>query len=347
MLLAKVLGTEAKALSAAAAFGTLAGTFGVRELSGIEVVLGTTGPDVVVWAVISAEPQMSDFENALADPGPLLAAFDYDQVGRVRLLRMSEDTLVALAETSVSKEERESLVDALLARNVRIGGMYASADFTWVADDAGMAVWRSNELVASRATPPANAGAVVIHLDRVEEGLRSVRYALLDGGCDQVAVHDDPMARLDPGYNGNDLFLDTMWAYWLAEHLAIWSQLPLINETEAKTDQTLFVIARATRAASDQLRSGARALTMSIAIVHETMWTTIHVPDTQDVVELLVGHVDGSVVPVTLERGTPGRLAAYLRRVTTPRDVLRAMNRESERWRAVYDAKNVASAGRP
>lgn len=40
---------------AAMAFGALAGTLGVRELSGIEVVLGSRGVDVVVWAVVPLE----------------------------------------------------------------------------------------------------------------------------------------------------------------------------------------------------------------------------------------------------------------------------------------------------
>lgn len=53
--LAKLAAPAPYARGAAMAFGALAGILGVHELSGVEVVLGSAGPDVVIWAVVPTE----------------------------------------------------------------------------------------------------------------------------------------------------------------------------------------------------------------------------------------------------------------------------------------------------
>lgn len=273
---------------------------------------------------------MKAFNDNLAHPGPLLAAFDFQHDGCVLLFQVRDRSLVKLAETSTPAEERESLVEQMLAKKVRVGATYATSGFTWAADESGMSVWHDRVLVWSRDKAPVDAAEVVLFVDRLDDGHRGVRLTLSAGTTELVAEEHDPTPGLDPTYDSADLSFDSQWAFYLGEQLAIWSLAPFVDERTGKTNQTSIVVARAGHAASDQLLRGVRDVTVPLGAIGRSPALALHVPASQDKVELRIDLADGGVVPVMLKRGTPQQLAAYLRRVSTPREIVVAMNRAIE-----------------
>lgn len=277
---------------------------------------------------------MSAFTDALSHPGPLLAAFDYKNDGCVLLFQVRDRSLHQLAEAHCSAEEREPLIEQMLARKVRIGGMYATGGFTWVADESGMTVWHDDGSVASREKPPSNAAEVVLFVDRSDEGHRGVRFTLSDGRPELVCDEHDPTPGLDPAYGSDDLIADTLWAVFLGRELAVWAMVPFVDETTGDREEAQIVVARAAHAASDQVHQRKEQIAVSIGAIGRSRGLTLQVPASQDVIELRIDLPDGGVAVTTLKRGQAQQLAAYLRRVSTPRDILLAMNREIEARRS-------------
>lgn len=277
---------------------------------------------------------MSAFTEALSHPGPLLAAFDYQNDGLVRLFQVRERKLHQVSEMRCSVDEREPLIEHMCERQVRIGATYTTGGFTWVADSSGMTVWRDGVCVASRDKPPREVTEVVLFVERPDVGHRGVRFSLSDGRPELVCDEHDPTPGLDPAYGSDDLITDSLWAFFLGRELAVWAMVPFVDETTGDREEAPIVVARAAHAASDQVHQRKEPIAVSIGAIGRSRGLTLQVPASQDVIELRIDLPDGGVAVTTLKRGQAQQLAAYLRRVSTPRDILLAMNREIEARRS-------------
>src|SRR5205085_2847915 len=110
--------------------------------------------------------------------------------------------------------------------------------------------------------------------------------------------------------SGGDLYYDSLWAFYLAEQLAIWSALPVVDEIDGEPNEILTVVAPATRAASEQLRQRDGELTVPVGAIDGASGLALHVPASRQALELRIDLADGSSTAVTIKRGTPQQIAA-------------------------------------
>ncbi len=275
---------------------------------------------------------MSTFDESLAHAGPLLAAWDYNhsERTRMRLFYVPDETVTYLAETTVPLAEHEEFVDRLIAKGIRIGGMYATTLYRWAIDNAGLVIWKGNAVVARRAHPPAGCTNVELFIESLAH--RGVRFNLASGE-DVLVEESDPTPSLDPAYGDDELLMDTLWGYYLGSHLAVWADVPFLDGRTGESETLALPIARAARALADQLRSGSGEIEMPVGATGRAADIAFHVNPTRGSVDLRVTFSDDGTTSTQLKAGTTTQIAAYLRRVTTPSTVLFAMNGEIEKHR--------------
>lgn len=274
------------------------------------------------------------FEAATAHEGPLVAAWDYEDNGQTRmcLFHVGGEHVTQLAETNVPTETREDFVDRLVAKNIRIGGMYAGTVYVWVVDEAGFTVWSGDAVAASGTRASKDVVKVTLFVDPAYDGHRGVRFTLASGASEVVVEEDDPIPRIDPAYGADELFLDTLWANYLGNQLAVWLLVPFVNERRSGSNEMDLTVARAARTLADQLDgSGRGELLVSMGAVGRSADLAFRVDAAQTAIDLRITLQGGETATVALKRGTRAQLAAFLRRVTTPSTVLSAMNTQIQR----------------
>ncbi|MBL0216511.1 MAG: hypothetical protein IPQ07_21840 [Myxococcales bacterium] len=277
------------------------------------------------------------FDEAVAHAGPLVAAWDHeDNAGtRLCLFHVGDGRVTQLAETRIDGEAREDVVHRLVARGIRIGGMYAGTVYLWVIDEAGYTVWENHDVVATGTRAAKAVTQVTLFVDVADDGHRGVRVTLADGHSETLVEESDPTPRLDPSYNDDDLFTDTRWAAILGKQLSVWWLAPFVNERRNESNELPLVVARAARAMADQLDGGAGGeLLISMGAVGRSADLAFLVGAARTTLDLRITFQDGQTAAVTLDRGTRAQLSAFLRRVTTPFTVVRGMNDQIERRKA-------------
>jgi hypothetical protein len=178
------------------------------------------------------------FEQALAQPRSLLAAWDFkdpddDNLG---LYAVGASGAKRVASKTIAAEDREEMNEKLRQKDFRIGGAYTYTQHVWVMDDDGFAVWNSNALLAEgsrgelklrgRKVRARDVTKVVTFVDRASIGHRGVRCELADYTA-VIAVEElDEMPQVDPFYNNDTLAADMGWAVFLGFELAMWLSVP-------------------------------------------------------------------------------------------------------------------------
>ena len=281
---------------------------------------------------------MMPFEEALDASGPLVAAWDYEDNTRtrLRLYAVGELGARAIASTMVPLDQREDWVDRLIERGIRIGADYAGSVFVWVADDEGFAVWASDRVVAKGELDSAGVECVTLFVDPADSGHRGVRFTRTDGQLELIVEEHDPIPGLDPAYGSDDLFLDTLWARYLGEHLALGCLVPFVSEISGDGFAADLTIARAARTLADQVDGSgpAEALVQSLGPIGRAAGLALRVDPAQRSVELQITTADGATLSVRIKEGTSAMVAAFLRRVSTPRCVQFAMNDQLNQHKA-------------
>ncbi len=276
----------------------------------------------------AAGDAMKPFAEALGGPGPLVAAWDYEDNARTKLslFHVGERGLTTVAQTEVPLDRQEEMVERLVERKIRIGGHYAGSVFAWVVDDQGCSVWTPRTRVAHLGARPTDVVAVTLFVDPADAGHRGVRLTRA-GGKDQVLVEErDPTPSIDPAYGHDELFSDSMWARFLADQLAVWLLVPRSDEVSQRSNELDLTIARGAVALAAQLERGGSAerIVQSLGPVgraHEVAFVAAG----PEGLELTVTGVGGTS-SVQLKAGTPAQLAAFLRRPGTPYRVQWAVN---------------------
>lgn len=282
---------------------------------------------------------MTPFEEAVAAGGPLVAAWDYEDNDRQRLVlfEVGSSGWTKVAETDVLAATQEAMHERLTDRGVRIGATYAGSGFVWLADELGFGVWNEKAQTGSGKV----ASPVVSKVHVIYEGgapdRRAVALELESGGSDVVAEDRSMWPSMDITYNQTNLEMETLWAHYLGLHLALWHLVPLVNDISPYAFEHDLEVARAARAlannvggisdvgASDPVSQafGPWGQTSALALVvapsaseHATRTIEVRVTSKS-------GKTTSSAI---IKRGTNSQLAAFLRRVTTPSVVLRAIS---------------------
>jgi hypothetical protein len=178
-------------------------------------------------------------DEALAHPGPLLAAWDLTVRGGRRtltLFSLADDRALALAHDAVPEAGMDAATAPLRARGIPIGACDGFCDFVWLGDADRFAVWgpHGRELDARGGTLALAGGRTLARgeLERVyayadddyvERGVR----ARLRSGEEIGLVRDvSATAAADPTYSRNELLYDTEWAGAIAAAVAAWAGVP-------------------------------------------------------------------------------------------------------------------------
>jgi hypothetical protein len=263
---------------------------------------------------------MKPFEDVLAAGGSLVAAWDHHDDDRTRLCLFSVGSAGATIEasTTVPLDQQEAMVERLIAKGVRIGGSYARSTFVWTASEQEFWIWSHK---TSKSIPRTKLVAgVAVFFERA--GHRGVRVTLANGGHEIVADEHDSMARIDPAYDIEDLEADTRWARYLAEDLAVWFLVPMIDEITKGTIDPDLAIARALRGLADEVAGSSVAIVKSLGPIGDARELVYRC--TADTLEIQVTGATTSTA--VLKHGTRAQIAAFLRRVSTPATTLWAMN---------------------
>jgi hypothetical protein len=186
---------------------------------------------------------MMSIEQALAQPGPMVAAWNLD---------LEADGTRALAVYDVSKgmervawrkhaeAEVPGITEALAARGVVTGRYDSYRPLMWRSTGDAVEAWNEDGLALQ-----ARDGVIIDAIDRrfpvsalraivgyVEEDMvdRGIQVELLDGKRQTVVYQLSAPASADPTYNRNDLLMDSGWVSALGRELAGWARLPWRDE---------------------------------------------------------------------------------------------------------------------
>lgn len=281
---------------------------------------------------------MPDFMQALDPSVPQVAAWDYDDNDRERLVLYSVGAGGARqrAVSGVAHESQEAVVDTLLARGVRIGGCYGATPFVWVADSQGFAVWNDTALTADGPSPSEDVRAVRVFLDPEDRGHRGVRLERTSSPL-IVAEERSVAPRLDVTYGEDNLYYDTLWAHYLGLHLAVWHDVPLDNEISPSSIADDLEVARALRDMAKVL--DATPPTGMFGEIARTVGRVGRSPELTLVLRPELGEPAARLLDIgvrsasgksissrTIRRTTHASMVAFLRRVTTTATVQFAMN---------------------
>ena len=174
---------------------------------------------------------MIPFEEALERDGTLVAAWDDrdDSRRRPAIFTVGAQGAALLTETAVDPTMHQEITNRLLDRGLRIGHTYGDHEFVWAFDGRGETVWSAKGIVW-KGPPTTSVERVITFLDPQDRGRRGVRLAVR-GGADVTVVEErDETATLDPFYNADNLFLDSLWAHYLGYHLSRWLRVTHENQ---------------------------------------------------------------------------------------------------------------------
>lgn len=273
---------------------------------------------------------MTPFEAALAAGGPLVAAWDLGDTDRERLVlhAVGEDGAKELAETFVPTATRETMVDRLVAAGVRVGSMYGGTPFTWVVDEQGFAVWTEFARTAGSSDRVANVDHVHVWLGE-NRGHRGVRFERKDAGPLMIAEERRTSHELIT-YGEDDLYYETFWAHYMSLHIALWHEVPVVNDITDESNADDLHVYRENRELAAATEREAAEVMRSYGRVDRATDLTLHVTADSAGGRSLSVRVTtstvGRVLTRTLKHGTRAQVAAFLRRVTTPSAVLSEMN---------------------
>ncbi|NVB77090.1 MAG: hypothetical protein HOV81_01725 [Kofleriaceae bacterium] len=269
---------------------------------------------------------MTPFERALAAAGNLVAAWDLEDNDdqRLALFSVGDGGAHKQAETDVPAATREDMVDRLVARGVRIGAMYAGTRFVWVADEQGYAVWTDTACTARSAERDRDIERVHVWLDPEDQGHRGVRFDLAGGGERTIAEEKRPSAAM-LSYGEDDLYYETFWAHYLSLHLALWHEVPLQNDIAPTSIESDLAVRRAALELAKRLESDPNEHVISVGAIAPASELALRASNGELEVRVKRTGSTGWLAK-TLTRGTAPQVRAFLRRVTTPPAVLRAMN---------------------
>lgn len=260
----------------------------------------------------------------------LIAAWNELDAKRQRLgmYNVGDDGARFVSEMDVPLAAREDMVDQLVSQGYRIGA--SAGDFVWVVDDRGFVVFAEGKLVASGERPPAGVTAVHVYYDETDRGRRGVRFEIGSGEHQTVVEQRDDSPDFDPTYGESNLQEDTRWARYLGKQLALWCDIPLVDDTSRlRADADLAIMRAAHRLletleaspTADAVESAGpvgRARELALRVVHSGAKAAL---------DLQVTSAKGTLrTTPALKRGTLAQIAAFLRRVTTPATVQFAMN---------------------
>lgn len=204
-------------------------------------------------------------EEALAQPGPLLPAWDYRSRDHKRLCvyRVGAGGAALVVSEDVAIDEREPTNEKLRQAGLRIGGTYSYNAYIWVLDDRGMTVWSHDAVLAEGTADQISAtGGTVRTSDvtRVETfvddddiGHLGVRVQRKNGPPVTVVEARSKTHELDPTYDAMELDQDLMWAGYFGRELALWLRVPHADEHGKVTNDKQLQILAATRALADKL----------------------------------------------------------------------------------------------
>lgn len=281
---------------------------------------------------------MTSFEEAVAAGGPLVAAWDYEDDDRQRLVlfKVGASGWVKLAETEVPPPSQEALHESLIERGVRIGTTYAGSGFVWVADELGFGVWNETAQTGSGKIASPVVSKVHVTYEAGDPDRRAVSLELKSGGAEVVAELRSSWPAIDITYDHTNLEMETFWAHYLSLHLAIWHLVPVVNDITPYPSERDLAVARAARAlaksvgqlpdigafdaASQSLGPSAKTSDVTIALV-----PSANEPASRKVEVRVTSSSGKATSTVTIKSGTNAQVVAFLRRVTTPSAVLDAI----------------------
>jgi hypothetical protein len=282
---------------------------------------------------------MTPFEEALATGGPLVAAWDYEDNERQRLVlfKVGSSGWTKLAETDVPEATQEAMHERLTTRGVRIGATYAGSGFVWLADELGFGVWNEKAQTGSAKV----ASPVVSKVHVIYEGgapdRRAVALELRSGGAEVVAEDRSLWPSQDITYDQTNLEMETLWAHYLGLHLALWHLVPVVNDISPYSSDNDLAVARAARELAKTIGRlpdvgafdpasqafGPFGKTSALTLV---VAPSASEPATRTIEVRVTSSSGKTMSSAILKSGTNAQLAAFLRRVTTPSAVSKAIS---------------------
>lgn len=182
-------------------------------------------------------------DEALRQPGPVLAAWDLEVSGETRELTvfdLSGGGAKQLAARRVPVADVPALDAALVASGHVPGAYDGHRPFVWRVTPGAVEVWSEGamELEArdgviadslGRRAPVDSIAAIVgyVEADYVDRGLKVLDHA---GKRRTLCFELSPHAGSDPTYGRNDLLSDTTWIAALGSALARWAGVPFRDE---------------------------------------------------------------------------------------------------------------------
>lgn len=281
---------------------------------------------------------MTPFEEAVAQGGPLVAAWDYEdnESTRLVLFKVGSSGWTKLADTDVPAEAHEPTTERLTDRGVRVGATYAGSGFVWVADERGFGVWSDKAQTGSGKVASPAVSEVNVFYEGGKPDRRGVQLKLKSGGTEVVADDRSLAPSLDITYDQVNLEEETRWAHYMGLHLAIWHLVPLVNDISPFAIDDHLTIARAARALAKEVTTlpdigTFDELTQTLGPLARSSNMVLCVTPTSEpatrAVEIRVTSPTGKLTEsATIKRGSNAQVAAFLRRVTMPSAAMRAMN---------------------
>lgn len=176
------------------------------------------------------------FDEALAHPGPLLAAWDltaWKGERTLALFSLTEDRAVALSHRGAAPGREAAAEAPLRARGIPVGACDSGCDFVWLEGAEGVTVWGPHgRVLMARGDALTLAGGRTIpraELERIRtyaaDGSveRGVRARLRSGGEVHLVRDVSASAAADPTYGRNELLYETEWAGAIASAVARWA----------------------------------------------------------------------------------------------------------------------------
>jgi hypothetical protein len=249
-----------------------------------------------------------------------------------------------LATQQVPDDRREELYEALRERGIRIGGAWPWSGHVWVADDAGFAVWNRGALMAEGSTAGLrlrdghvlrnDVARVVSFIDSADQSHRGVRCELTRGGSRVVAEEFAPPSHavFDELSTFDD---DVRWTTWVGYDLAMWLAVPHVRLDGSVRNGDALAIAAELRALAAEVETlpdtGAfEQITRDLVGPGDAYDVSLRVAADDTVhgrfIEAKVWNAERTRWRARwVAQGSSVALAAWLRRVGTPDQLLRTL----------------------
>lgn len=292
---------------------------------------------------------MIPFDEALAKGGPLLPAWDDDDVRsrRLRLYSVGASGAALVATTDVPPPGREAMTDRLLDLGLRIGGTYGTMPFVWVMDGRGCTIWSDQGVVADgtfdlltigrQKVPLGDVTKVISFIDPKDRGHRGVRLEVRGAHYVTVVEEHDRTPHLDPTYGHDNELMDSGWIFYIGTYLASWLSLTHLEPFHGLANEQDLVVRRAALALAaeagkapeagpfDELQRQVGRIPPSGGLLLRFAANPLK-PDLR-FLEVQASTPSGkSRSGRWLRQGSNARIAGFLRDVATPRAILKTMH---------------------